>query len=77
MSRFLIIDSDKLNGWQQYDQNGRLDLLMNAILTDSESLAKFKEVWDNGFDIACHSHEMSANPQDYRKSDWEEYSKTL
>ena len=65
--RYLIVDLEKLKN------SSSIEILntFKACLSEEESLAKFKEIWEHGWDTYYYE-DRSLNPQK-----WEDLEKTL
>lgn len=78
--KHLIVDAEKLKVWKDYyDKQHNIEAvalleslkLDGAILSEEESLKKFKEIWEDGLDYECRLTKGA------KESSWERIKDTL
>lgn len=73
--RYLLIDMDKVRSGEcninNPDNFVRLNLDL-AILSEEESLAKFKEIWNRAFYVGKY-----INMLDSEEQEWEQFKQTI
>jgi len=69
--RYLILDLDRITSIEFKEALRYGDTGMSYVLPEEESLAKFKEIWEHGWDTHYYE-DGSLNPQK-----WEDLEKTL
>lgn len=82
--KYLILDKEKWDSWVQAAKDDTARKMVETVLgsmtidgtvlSEEESLEKFKEVWDNGYD---EGNDYKLHTEESRQEDWEKFSKTL
>lgn len=76
MARYVIYDTESKTPVEM--KGGRTGTMHGRFLSPEETEAKWKEVWENGYGMACHTEEMGGgNHPLWKEQDWNDFKHTL